>query len=415
MNHSAHPSVKTTSTYPESRKALFPTYGPPEEAFTRGEGCYLFKEGESEGYLDFFAGIAVNALGHSHPELVSVLQEQAGKLWHVSNALRVPQGEELAQRLAGIAGLDRVFFGNSGTEAVECGLKMMRRFHFDHGRPERDRIIGVNHAFHGRTHGGICAAGNPEHTKGFIGKDERFDHVAFNDLPALEAAITDHTAGIIIETVQGEGGIFPARTDYLKSVRELCDKHGILLMLDEVQCGVGRTGKFFAFEHYGVQPDVVASAKGLGGGYPVGACIASKAVSDSMVIGTHGSTYGGGPMAMAVASKVVDIIDDTEFMAHVTTSSDMLNKGLNDLVTQFPDILKEVRGMGLMIGIECIPAGANGEILKLARTHNLLITKAGCNTLRLLPPLIIGEKEILEALAKLKTSLVEYQAQMNSA
>ncbi len=415
MNHSAHPTVKTTTHYPESREALFPTYAPPQEAFTRGADCYLYNEGETEGYLDFFAGIAVNALGHSHPQLVKVLQEQASTLWHVSNALRVPQGERLAQQLANIAGLHRVFFTNSGTEAVECGLKMMRRFHFDHGRPERDRIIGVNHAFHGRTHGGICAAGNPEHTKGFVGKDERFDHVAFNDLAALEAAISDKTAGIIMETVQGEGGVYPARPEYLQRVRELCDEHGILLMLDEVQCGIGRTGKFFAYEHYGVQPDIVASAKGLGGGFPVGACIASKAVADSMVVGTHGSTYGGNPLAMAVASKVVEIIDDVEFLAHVKSSSELLHKGLQDLVSEFPEILKEVRGMGLMIGVECIPAGANGDIVTIARAHKLLITKAGNNTLRLLPPLIIGATEISEALTKLKASLLEYQARSKAA
>lgn len=413
MNHSTQKTATSATHYPDSRRALFPTYAPPAEAFTRGEGCYLFNEGEKEPYLDFFAGIAVNALGHSHPELVKTLQAQAGSLWHVSNALRVPQGELLAQRLASIAGLSRVFFTNSGTESVECGLKMMRRFHFDQGHPERERIIGVNHAFHGRTHGGICAAGNPVHTKGFVGKDERFDHVPFNDIAALEAAITPHTAGIIMETVQGEGGIFPATPAYLHRVRELCDQHGIFLMLDEVQCGVGRTGKFFAFEHYGVQPDIVASAKGLGSGFPVGACIASEELASAMVIGTHGSTYGGNPLAMAVAAKVVELVDEQGFLNNVNAQSQRFNAGLDQLVKDFPDILLEVRGMGLMVGVECKPADANGEIVKLARAHKLLITKAGCNTIRMLPPLIVGTKEVDEALAKLRLALQDFQATLS--
>lgn len=412
MNHSAQPALATAgNNYTESRKALFPTYAPPTESFTRGEGCYLFNEGDEQGYLDFFSGIAVCALGHSHPALVKTLREQAGNLWHVSNALRVPQGEALSSKLAQLAGLDRVFFTNSGTESVECGLKMMRRYHFDQGHPERERIIGVNHAFHGRTHGGICAAGNPAHTKGFVGKDERFDHVPFNDIAALEAAITPHTAGIIMETVQGEGGIYPAKPEYLKRVRELCDQHGIFLMLDEVQCGVGRTGTFFAYEHYGIKPDVVASAKGLGGGFPVGACIASEKLASAMVVGTHGSTYGGNPLAMAVAAKVVELIANDSFMENVTKQSDALHSELNALVAEFPDVLKEVRGMGLMIGIECIPKDAYSEIVKIAREHKLLITKAGSNTLRLLPPLIIGDAEVKEAITKLRASVADYQSQ----
>ncbi|MEO0368450.1 MAG: aspartate aminotransferase family protein [Pseudomonadota bacterium] len=411
MNHVAHKTVSEKSVVENRRAALFPTYAPPEHAFTRGKDCHLYCEEETEGYLDFFAGIAVCSLGHAHPALVEVLQQQAESVWHVSNALRVPQGEALSQRLAKIAGLDRVFFTNSGTESVECGLKMMRRYHYDHGRPERERIIGVNHAFHGRTHGGICAAGNPGHTKGFIGKDERFDHVPFNDLAALKGAVNEKTAGIIMETVQGEGGIYPADASYLTAVRELCDEHGILLMLDEVQCGVGRTGKFFAYEHYGVQPDIVASAKGLGSGFPVGACIASEAVAKSMVIGTHGSTYGGNPLAMSVASKVVDIIDDQAFLSHVEKTAELLRTGLQSLVDQYPQLLKEVRGMGLMLGVECKPADANGKLVGIARKHKLLMTKAGNNTIRLLPPLVITEDHVSEALDKLGKSLAEYQAE----
>ncbi|MFT4630463.1 MAG: acetylornithine/N-succinyldiaminopimelate aminotransferase, partial [Dinoroseobacter sp.] len=280
------------TAYEQAREAMMATYAPPELEFVRGEGPYVYTK-EGDKYLDFFAGIAVNCLGHAHPQLVSVLQQQASEIWHLSNAFRVPKGEELAKTLAQLSGLDRVFFTNSGTESVECGLKMIHRYHYDRGNPERYRIIGTSSAFHGRSFAAICAAGNPTHIKGFSREDEGFDHVPFNDLAAIEAAITDKTAGIIIEPVQGEGGIKVADASYLKGLRALCDRHGILLMFDEVQCGIARTGKLFGFQHSDVQPDIIAIAKGLGGGFPVGATIATQEVAKSMVVGTHGSTYGG--------------------------------------------------------------------------------------------------------------------------
>jgi acetylornithine/N-succinyldiaminopimelate aminotransferase len=405
------PESKTA--YTKDRDAMMSTYAPPETKFVRGEGVYVYTE-ENEQYLDFFAGIAVNCLGHQHPELVTTLQDQATKLWHMSNAYRVPQGELLAKRLAEISGLDKVFFTNSGTESVECGLKMMHRYHFDQGQPERYRIIGANSAFHGRTFAAICAAGNPGHVKGFARDDEGYDHVPFNDLAAVEAKITNKTAGIIIEPVQGEGGINVADKAYLEGLRTLCDKHGILLMFDEVQCGIGRTGKMFGYQHADVIPDIIASAKGLGGGFPVGACIASDKVAASMVVGTHGSTYGGNPLAMAVASKVIDIVSQPKFLEHVTQISTELHKALQNLVDKYPEVLEEVRGSGLMVGLKCREDDANGKIMSLARDNKMLTTKAGDNVLRLLPPLIIELAHVAEAAQKLDDALASYVSAKSS-
>ena len=326
----------------------------------------------------------------------------------MSNAYRVPQGEKLAKRLAELSKLGKVFFTNSGTESVECGLKMMRRYHFDQGHPERNRIIGASSAFHGRTFAAICAAGNPTHTKGFVRDDEGYDHAPFNDLAAVEALMGEHTAGVIVEPVQGEGGIHVASTEYLQGLRALCDKHGALLMFDEVQCGIGRTGKVFGYQHTSVQPDIIALAKGLGGGFPMGACVASDAVGASMVVGTHGSTYGGNPLAMAVASKVIEIISHPDFLKHVTETAKSLHKALQGLVNKYPEILSEVRGKGLMIGLVCIPEDANGTLLGLARDNKILLTKAGGNVLRLLPPLIIDQSHIDEATHKLDLALATY-------
>jgi len=404
----AHATEEKTA-YELERSAMMSTYAPPELKFVRGEGAYVYTA-EGDRYLDFFAGIAVNCLGHSHPELVATLQEQAGKIWHLSNAYRVPTGEALAQRLAELCNLDRVFFTNSGTESVECGLKMMHRYHFDRGDTERYRIIGTSSAFHGRSFAAICAAGNPGHVKGFTRDDEGYDHAPYNDLAAIEALISDKTAGIIVEPVQGEGGIHVADKGYLEGLRALCDKHGILLMFDEVQCGISRTGKVFGYQHADVQPDIIAIAKGLGGGFPVGACIASEAVAASMVVGTHGSTYGGNFLAMAVASKVIELVTKTEFLDHVTDVSDKLHQALQGLVAKYPAILSEMRGAGLMIGLRCHDDDANGKVMMLAREHGLLMTKAGDNVLRLLPPLIIEQVHIDEAVEKLDSALAEYQA-----
>ena len=399
--------MATTSAYDQAREAMMSTYAPPETVFVKGEGVYVYTE-DGEQYLDFFAGIAVNCLGHSHPELVKTLQHQAGKLWHMSNAYRIPEGETLAKRLAELSGLDKVFFTNSGTESVECGLKMMRRYHFDQGNPQRNRIIGTSSAFHGRSFAAICAAGNPVHVKGFAREDEGYDHAPYNNLAAVEALINESTAGIIIEPVQGEGGINVANTEYIEGLRSLCDKHGILLMFDEVQCGIGRTGKLFGFQHANVTPDIIASAKGLGGGFPVGACIANDKVAASMVVGTHGSTYGGNPLAMAVASKVIEIVSQPEFLARVTEIAEKLQIALQGLVDKYPAILDEVRGAGLMIGLRCKDVDGNTRLVGLARDNNLLITKAGDNILRLLPPLIIDESHIAEAIEKLDKALASY-------
>lgn len=410
---SQHNAADTSkSDYDIARSAMMPTYAPPETVFTRGEGAYLFTE-DNDKYLDFYSGIAVNCLGHCHPELVSTLQTQAASLWHVSNAYRVSEGERLAKRLTEFAGFEngKVFFTNSGTESVECGLKIMRRYHFDQGKPEKFRIIGTSSAFHGRTFASICAAGNPVHVKGFAREDEGYDHAEFNNLAAIEALMDENTAGVIVEPIQGEGGIHVASPEYLKGLRELCDKHGALLMFDEVQCGIARTGKVFGFQNADVQPDIIALAKGMGGGFPVGACVAAEKYGASMVVGTHGSTYGGNPLAMAVANKVLDIVTTPEFLAQVSSIAESLHAGLQGLVDKYPSILDDKRGSGLMLGLRCKDADANGSLLKIAREKKLLMTKAGDNVLRLLPPLIIEQAHVDEAIEKLDAALAEYQQQ----
>lgn len=399
---------QTHTDYDHARSAMMATYAPPETQFVRGEGAYLYTE-ENEAYLDFYAGIAVNCLGHCHPELVATLQTQAASLWHVSNAYRVPQGEQLAKTLVDLAGLEdgKVFFSNSGTESVECGLKMMRRYHFDQGKPNKNRIIGTSSAFHGRTFASICAAGNPVHTKGFILEDEGYDHAPFGDLEAMAKLINDNTAGVIVEPVQGEGGVHVAAKEYLQGLRELCDKHGALLMFDEVQCGIARTGKVFGFQHAEVTPDIIALAKGLGGGFPVGACVANGHVAASMVVGTHGSTYGGNPLAMAVASKVLEIVTKDEFLQHVDQIAGELHCALQGLVDKYPSVLDEVRGKGLMVGLRCKDDDGNTKLMSLVREQKLLTTKAGDKVLRLLPPLIITKKEVDEATAMLDRALAQ--------
>lgn len=396
----------------QARKAMMPTYAPPETIFVRGKGVYVYTE-DNDQYLDFFAGIAVNSLGHCHPELVSALQTQAANLWHMSNAYRVPQGEALAIDLVNHAGFGdtdgRVFFTNSGTESVECGLKMMRRYHFDQGAARKNRVIGTSSAFHGRTFAAICAAGNPVHTKGFVRDDEGYDHAPFGDLDAIAALIDDRTAGVIVEPVQGEGGVTVASNEYLRGLRKLCDQHGVLLMFDEVQCGIARTGKLFAFEHAGVQPDIIALAKGIGGGFPLGACIADGKVARSMVVGTHGSTYGGNPLAMAVASKVIELVTDSAFLKHVEEIAEVLHNALQGLVTKYPNTLDEVRGKGLMIGLRFKETDANAKVMSLAREEKILTTKAGDNVLRLLPPLIITGEHVEEAIQKLDRALARYE------
>ncbi len=375
--------------------ALMSNYGNPELEFERGQGCYLFTP-EGERYLDLTMGIAVNCLGHCHPHLVAALQEQSTKIWHSSNLFRIPQTERLAKRLVEHTFADRVFFSNSGTEAVEAGFKMMRRYHYSRGDTERVRIIALSQSFHGRTLAPIAASANPLHTEGFLTGDPGFDQVPFGDIHALRGAITEKTAGIILEPIQGEGGIRLTPFDYLLQVRELCDEMGILLMYDEVQSGVGRSGFLYAYQASGIAPDLLASAKGLGGGFPIGACLATERVSAPMVAGTHGSTFGGNPLATAVGNAVLDIITAPGFLRAAMETAAYLRAGLAASITRFPDVLAEQTGMGYMIGLKCVIS--NADLLQALKERHLLAVKAGSNSIRLLPPLNMTREEIDEAL-----------------
>lgn len=381
------------------REALMATYSPPDIVFTHGQGSYLYAD-TGKKYLDFITGIAVNAFGHAHPRLVRALQQQAEKLWHTSNLFRIPAGEQLAEQLVKHTFADKIFFANSGAEAVECGLKMMRRYHFENGHPERVRIIGMKGAFHGRTIATIAAAGNPTYTKGFIAGDSGFDSIEFGNLDAAAKIINEKTAGIIIEPIQGEGGIFVAADEYLQGLRKLCDQHKILLMLDEVQCGNGRTGKLYAYEWANIKPDILATAKGLGGGFPVGACLATENVAKPMVVGTHGSTFGGNPLAMAVANTVLELLLEEGFLKQIQTRADLLHDKLHGIVRRYPELLVEIRGKGLIMGIKC--QVENTQLLGALRNQGLLVGKAGDNVLRLLPPLNVSNAEIDEACEKIE-------------
>lgn len=381
------------------REALMATYSPPDIIFTHGQGSYLYAD-NGKRYLDFITGIAVNAFGHAHPRLVQALQQQAEKLWHTSNLFRIPEGERLAEKMTQHTFADKVFFANSGAEAVECGLKMMRRYHFEKGQPERIRIIGMTGAFHGRTIATIAAAGNPSYTKGFIAGDSGFDNVEFGNLDAVKKCINKNTAGIIIEPIQGEGGIFTASNKYLQDLRELCDQHKVLLMLDEVQCGNGRTGKLYAHEWANIKPDILATAKGLGGGFPVGVCLATEEVAKPMVVGTHGSTFGGNPLAMAVANAVFDLLLEKGFLNQIQKHGDLLHTKLRDIVTRYPELLVETKGIGLMVGIKC--KVENTLLLAALRNEGLLVGKAGDNVVRILPPLNVSKTEIDEACQKIE-------------
>lgn len=373
-------------------------YGHPALQFEHGKGVYLYTA-DQQRYLDFTAGIAVNCLGHCHPHLVQAIREQSERLWHTSNLFSNIPTERLAQRLVDLSFADRVFFANSGTEAVECGFKMMRRFHYHHGRKQRVRIISLTSSFHGRTLAPVAACLNPLHIEGFLVGDGGFDQVPFGDLAALKAMFSEHTAGVILEPVQGEGGIRAVSPDYLKAVRQLCDEHGILLMFDEVQSGMGRTGYLFAHEALGVTPDLLASAKGLGGGFPIGACLSTERVAEVMTAGTHGSTFGGNPLATAVGNAVLDVIAEPAFLQQVQARSARLRSGLDELINRYPDVLAEHTGLGLMTGLRCVCS--NADLIKAMHEQKLLAVKAGGNSVRLLPPLNITESEVDEALSLL--------------
>jgi acetylornithine/N-succinyldiaminopimelate aminotransferase len=375
-------------------------------AFARGEGVWL-EATDGRRYLDFAGGIAVSSLGHAHPAMVKALTEQAGKLWHVSNLFRIPEQEALAQRLVDLTFADKVFFGNSGAEAMECAIKTVRRYHYVGGHAEKVRFITFTGAFHGRTLATLAATGNPKYTEGLGPLPDGFDQVPFGDIKAVEAAIRPETAAIIIEPVQGEGGIRLVPGQFLRELRALCDTHGLLLVFDEVQCGMGRTGKLFAYEWSGVTPDIMAVAKGLGGGFPVGACLATADAAKGMTLGIHGTTFGGNPLAMVVAGTALDIIARGDFLAHVRQTGLYLKQRLASVVDAHPSVVAEVRGEGLLAGIRCVVP--NGEVVTALRENGLLAVAAGENVVRLLPPLTITEAEIDEAVGRLDAALGEIE------
>jgi acetylornithine/N-succinyldiaminopimelate aminotransferase len=375
--------------------SVLPVYRRSNITIARGEGVYLFSPDGSR-YLDFASGIAVNALGHCHPHVVAALKGQADILWHCSNMYQMPALTRLADRLVAATFADKVFFCNSGGEAVECGLKMLRKYHDAAGRPERYRVITMEGGFHGRTLACISAGGNDIARKGYEPLVDGFDRVPFNDLAAVEAAVTPITAAILVESIQGEGGIREAQPEFLRGLRKIADRHGLLLFIDEVQCGMGRTGHLMAHEPLGIRPDIVSVAKGIGNGFPLAACLTTDAVASAMTPGSHGSTYGSNPLAMAVGNAVLDILQAPGFMEHVGRMGAKLKAGLQEQTARFPRVLEEVRGTGLMLGLKTrVPAMALVEKL---RAGKLLTAPAEDNVIRIMPPLIIEETHVNEAL-----------------
>lgn len=377
---------------------VLPTYNRAPLAFTHGEGSWLVTEDGSR-YLDLGAGIAVNGLGHAHPALVATITEQAAKLWHVSNLYRIPEQERLADLLVAHTFADTVFFTNSGTEAAELAIKMVRKHWYEKGQPDRVEIITFEGSFHGRSTGAIAAAGSEKMVKGFGPLMPGFTHLKFGDHDALRAAVTGKTAAVMIEPVQGEGGIRTLPDACLKGLRDLCDATGALLVFDEVQCGMGRTGKLFAHEWAGVTPDIMMVAKGIGGGFPLGAVLATEAAAAGMTAGTHGSTYGGNPLGCAVGAKVMEIVADVAFLADVGQKGARFRQGLEGLVASHPEVFESVRGQGLMLGLKC--KALNTDVVKAAYGEHLLTVPAADNVVRLLPALNIPDADIAEALARL--------------
>jgi len=392
--------------------SVLPTYNRAPLTFVKGEGSWLIED-DGRRFLDLGAGIAVNALGHANPDLVEALTEQAGKLWHTSNLYNIPQQQALADKLVDATFADTVFFTNSGTESCELAVKMARKYFHDKGQPERVEIIAFDGSFHGRSHAAIAAAGSEKMTKGFGPLLPGFRHVAWGDHEGLNAAINDNTAAILIEPVQGEGGIRPLPDQCLKGLRDLCDEHGILLILDEVQCGMGRTGKLFAHEWAGVEPDIMMVAKGIGGGFPLGAVLASEAAASGMTAGTHGSTYGGNPLACAVGAKVMEIVADADFLADVNRKSGQLRQGLEGLVAAHPDVFEGVRGQGLMLGLIC--KAANTDVVTAGYEAQVTTVPAADNVVRLLPALNISDDDIQEALRRLDAAATQVEHAMQKA
>jgi acetylornithine/N-succinyldiaminopimelate aminotransferase len=389
--------------------AVMPVYSRADIQFERGEGAYLF-DSEGRRYLDFASGIAVTSLGHCHPGLVAALTEQANRLWHTSNLFRVPGQEALARRLTELTFADTVFFTNSGVEAWECGVKLIRRHFYAKGQPEKNRIIVIEGAFHGRTLGAISASKAEKMVKGFGPLLDGFDQVAFGNLNELRAAITPQTAAINIEPILGEGGVKVATVEYIRSLRKVADEFGLLLFFDEIQCGMGRTGKLFAHEWAGVTPDVMSVAKAIGGGFPVGACLATEDAAIGMVAGTHGSTYGGNPLAMAVALAALDLIAEPDLLRNVRERGAALSARLQAVIDQYPTVFAELRGAGLMLGLRCAEGVSNLAFVNALQRQGMLTVGAAENVIRLLPPLIIGDAEIDLAVETLDRTAGEFVA-----
>ena len=385
---------------------LMPVYPRCDVRPVRGEGVYLYGEG-GEKYLDFASGIAVNLLGHGHPHLTKAIQKQAETLIHVSNLYGSPQGEALAKRLVDLTFADTVFFTNSGAEAVECAIKTARRYHHAKGNPHKHDLITFSNAFHGRTMATISATNQEKLRDGFAPLLPGFKVVEFDDLDAALAAIDGNTAGFLVEPIQGEGGIRPASQIFMSGLRKACDEQDLMLVLDEVQCGMARTGKLYAHEHYGITPDIMASAKGIGGGFPLGACLATERAASGMVIGTHGSTYGGNPLAMAAGGAVLDVVANDEFLAHVRTTGERLRAALEQMIPNHDHLFDSVRGMGLMLGIKM--KTDSRAFVGYLRTKGILTVAAGDNVVRVLPPLTIDEANIREFVDGLSAASKDYR------
>ena len=377
---------------------LLPTYARVDLAFERGEGPWLFAT-DGERYLDFTAGVAVNGLGHAHPRLIEALNAQAQKVWHVSNLFRIPEAERLAERLCAETFADLVFFCNSGAEAMECCIKLARKYQYISGRPERHRFITFEGAFHGRTLATLAAGGQKKYLEGFGPVVEGFDQLPFADLDAVKKAVGPDTAAILIEPIQGEGGVRVAPTPFLRGLREVCDQRDLLLVFDEVQTGIGRTGSFFAYQRCGVAPDVMGIAKAIGGGFPLGACLATAEAGKGMTAGTHGSTFGANPLAMAVGNAVLDVVLAPGFLDKVRRSAILFRQRLAEIKDRHPDVVADVRGEGLLLGL--VAACPNNELVEAMRAERLLAVAAGDNVVRMLPPLIIEEPDIADAISRI--------------
>src|SRR6516165_9633737 len=389
---------RPSHTRPTVTSHLLPTYARVDLAFDRGEGAWLTTT-DGERYLDFTAGVAVNALGHAHPHLIETLTAQAKELWHVSNLYRIPQAERLAERLCAATFADLVFFANSGAEAMECAIKVARKYHAASGDPDRFRIITFEGAFHGRTLATLAAGGQKKYLEGFGPVAEGFDQVPFVDIEAVKRVIGPQTAAVLIEPIQGEGGVRVAPPQALQALRKLCDEHGLLLVFDEVQSGMGRSGELFAHQRIGIKPDIMGIAKAIGGGFPLGACLATAEAAKGMTAGTHGSTFGGNPLAMAAGNAVLDVMLADGFLARVRQIGLLLKQKLAEIKDCFPSVVAEVRGEGLLIGLRTnVP---NAELVDALRAEKMITAAAGDNVVRLLPPLIIGDDEIAEATARI--------------